>query len=403
MTRTFFAVAVSIAASLLAQQPTTVSPAAVQALQTTFADVARRVAPGVVTLRAYVRTAGPADATSPVPEPAAAGARAATAASTAPAAGWLVPAGPPDYPGFELLAAASGFVVREDGEILSCNHALRREDGSLPDLIEIETHDHARLLGELVGTEPTVNLAIVQATVFPNGHPRKLVPLVFGDSEALAPGHQLLALGDPAGPERFLAAATFVAQPDRDCYQDLLSAFFLQVGLVAHPEAYGGPLVNLRGEVVGILAPRQVDFGAWRASPRLGIEFGLPSNVVIGLHEAIRTVRSFRSPWLGFAVMSRPEIVAVRGLAAFEALPKPRNGILIENVYQPGPAFDAGLLPGDFLVQFGSTRIFTPVDFQRCLYLAGIGATVTLEVWRDGESLQRELQVLQRPVAATPR
>jgi S1-C subfamily serine protease len=399
---------------LAAQQDVTALPAAVTALQRTLADVTRRTAPGVVTLRAYVRTpAAGGGAAAPAPVRAAAVAAPAAvapelapvpgAAAAARPGGWLLPAAPPDHPGFELLAACSGFVVREDGEILSCNHALRREDGSLPDLIEIETHDNARLFGELVGAEPTVNMAILQATVFPNGHPRKLAPLAFGDSEQLLPGEQLLAVGDPAGPERFLALATFVALPNRDCYQDLLSAFFLQVGMVAHPEAYGGPLVNLRGEVVGILAPRQVAFGAWRSSPRLGVEFGLPSKVVAELHEAIRSVRSFRSPWLGFAVMSRPELAAARGIAAFEALPKPRNGILVENVFEPGPAFAAGIRPGDFLVQFGDTRIFTPVDFQRCLYLTGIGGTAKLELWRDGATLHRELAIEQRPPEATPR
>lgn len=391
--------AAAVAANPSAQQPEAApatpppvrSPAvaAAMAVHDAFGEVARAVRPGVVTLRAFVKD-GAADA--PPPE-----------ATSGPAAGWVLPAGPADYPGFRLLGTCSGFVVDAAGEILTCNHALRRADGALPDLIEIETHDFARLLGEIVGAEPTVNLAIVQATVFPNGHPRTLPALRLGDSDAMQPGQWTLAFGDPAGPERFVAVGTFIAQPSRDCYQDLLSAFYLQVGLQAHPEAYGGPLVDLDGNVIAILAPRQTAPGQWQASPRLGIEFGLPSKIVVGLHESIRTVRSLQSPWLGLAVMSRPELAAARGLEAFQAMAKPRNGILVENVFQPGPAFDVGIAPGDWLVTFGKTRIFTPVDFQRCLYLAGIGTKVELELFRDGQVLHREAIVQLRPAAATPR
>lgn len=376
-----------------------------------FVDVARRVMPGVVTLRAFARvnrppivadaarTAAPAAVHGP-------GSNADSVANPLPgpgAPGWVAPIPTSDYPGFRLHAACSGFVVEASGEILTCNHALRLADGALPDLLEIETFDNSRLLGEIVGAEPTVNLAIVQATVFPNGHSKQLPVLPWGDSEGMAPGEYVLAFGDPAGPERFLQFGAFIAQPNRDCYQDLLSAFYMQVGLVAHPEAYGGPLVNTRGEVIGILAPRQVTEGRWQASARLGVEFGLPSKIVTGLHESIRMARSFRSPWLGMAVMSRAEFANLRGLEAFTALPKPRSGILIENVFAPGPASGAGIQPGDFLVTFGQTRVFTPVDFQRALYLAGIGAKVELELWRDGTTLHRELLVEQRPAEATPR
>ena len=82
---------------------------------------------------------------------------------------------------------------------------------------------------------------------------------------------------------------------------------------------------------------------------------------------------------------------------------KPRNGILIENVYQPGPAFVSGILPGDWLVTFDKTRIFTPVDFQRQLYLAGIGTSIRVEIFRGGETSWHELVIEERPKAATPR
>jgi len=348
------------------------------------AQIAAKIWPGIVTVRVYERFDPEAEE------------------QVIPEGGWVQE---PEisYPGYREYGALSGWVVAEEGEILTCNHGLLKKDGSAPDLIEIETNDYQRILAERVGIEPTVNIAILQAVVWPNGHPKKLPTLQWGDSEACASGHTLLAFGDPSGPARFLQQATFVAQPSRDCYQDLLSAFYMQVGMVAHPQSYGGPLIDLNGRVVGIIAPRQSSPGKWAASNRFGVEFALPTKIVKNLYEAIRVVRSFHSPWLGFAVMSRPEIAKVRGIKAYQELQKPRNGILIEGVFDPGPAFLSGIKPNDWLVTFNKTRIFTPVDFQRQLYLSGIGGKVRVEIFRDGKLEWHELQIEERPAAAKPR
>ena len=356
--------------------------------QRAFVEVARRTQPSVVTVRAYVK------------KPAAAAA--AVEASGPAAAGWME-GEVVEYPGYELLAAGSGFFVDPSGDVLTCHHVLQRPDGTPADLFELELQDNSRVIAELVGAEPTVNLAILHAMVFPNGHARDCKPLAFADSDLLECGQWTLGFGDPVGPEKFFAVGTFITRPTRDCYQDHLSAFFLQTAMVAHPQAHGGPLVDLDGRVVGVLAPRKPTPGLVSTEPRFGIEYALPSKIVAGLYDSIRQVRSFQSPWLGFSVMSRAEIATQRGIEAFHAMNKPRAGILIENVWKAGPAAKAGILPGDFLCGFDGTRIFTPVDFQKCMYLSGIGKTVKLELFRDGEVRHAELTIERRPAEATPR
>lgn len=374
--------------------PTPMTPARERAseVQQAFAEVARQVLPSVVTVRAFVRVpAKPVDA-----------AEANKGEKATSAGGWEV-AGEQteDYPGFKLLSAGSGFVVDAKGEVLTCLNALKKPDGSMPDLLDVEANDGSRMIAEIVGSEPTVNLAIVQCTVFPTGK-SQLVPLRFGDSDAVETGHWVLGFGDPSGPDKFIGIGTFIARPTRDCYQDYLSAFFLQVAMVAPPQAYGGPLVNLRGEVIGVLAPRHPQPGNV-AEPRFGIEYAMPSKIVEGLWQSIRQVRSSKSPWLGFSVMSRAEIAAARGLEAFQAMQKPKQGILIENVFQPSPAGNLGILPGDFLMALDSTTIFAPVDFQKALYLAGIGKRVRLKLYREGSVFEQEIQIEVRPQDATPR
>jgi S1-C subfamily serine protease len=182
-----------------------------------------------------------------------------------------------------------------------------------------------------------------------------------------------------------------------------LSAFYLQTAMTVPPDAYGGPLLDVHGDVIGVLAPGVATLGVLAAHPRFGIEYAMPSKIVEGLYRSIRQVKTFRSPWLGFSVMSRAELAAQRGVEAFNALSKPKNGILIENVFRPSPAADAGILPGDFLVGFDAYKVSTPVDFQKYMYLAGVGKSVKLEIFRAGETLSKELAITARPPEAVPR
>lgn len=374
----------AIAQHELHPDPASEGPRAAIAVQQTFAQICKRTLPSVVCVRAFERV--PADVTEPAPN----------------GPKW-VNTEPAEYEGMRVFSAGSGFVVDGNGDILTCTHLLQKADGSLADLIDIELVDATRVICEVIGTEPTVNLAILQPMVFPNGHSQKLPPLRFGDSDATQPGDWALGFGDPFGPAKYFAVGSFVAQPSRDCYQDYLSAFFAQVSMVAHPEAYGGPIVDVHGDVIGILAPRHPKPGGLTDEPRYGIEYVMPGKIVQGLYEAIRQSRSTRSPWLGYSVMSRPEIARVRGLEAYQAMEKPKAGILIENVFEPSQAMTVDIRPGDWLTAFGETRIFTPVDFQKALYIAGIGAVVELELWRDGETTRKKIVVEERPKVAAPR
>jgi S1-C subfamily serine protease len=365
--------------------PSSHDPSVATSLQRSFTEIARKAAQSIVTVRAYVRAGE-----EPVPDPDA-------------AEGWGESALNDDYPGFQMRSAASGFIVSDAGDVLTCLHALQRPDGTLVDLVDLEMHDRRRIIGEVIGTEPTVNLAVVRCAVFPAGDRPALAPLAFGDSDAMECGAWVFGVGDPAGPEKFFAVGSFITRPSRDCYQELLSAFYIQAAMTAHPEAYGGPLLNLDGEVIGILSPRSPKPGFEATAPRFGVEFALPSKIVRGLYESLRQARSFRSPWLGVSVMSRAEIVANDGPDALATMNAPRHGILIENVFRPGPAALADVQPGDFLVKFDGNVVFSPVDFQRYLYLAGIGKSVKLEFSRGGKALSKELRVLERPAEALPR
>jgi serine protease Do len=386
-----------------AHQPTTTPPPAAPLAADFAVRTAKVVFPSVVTVRAYRRRASEAPATPAAAQTATP--PSATASDPAPT-GWLLNPTRDDYPGFTLLRAGSGFLVGREGEgdVLTNLDIVEDAPDTVADLVEVETQDGSRILCDVLGCEPTLNLAMLRAAVFPNWSRPALPPVVWGDSDAAEPGQLLLACGDPIGPEKFLASGLLAAKPARDCYQELLSAAYLQLSLVVPTPALGGPLADLDGRVLGLTCRLRLEEGA-EVSPGLAqrCTFALPSKIAQGIYESIREARSVRSPWFGFAVMSRTEIAAVRGAEAFQKLAKPRSGILVENVFAPSPAAAAGVLPGDFLVQFGAVEIHAPVDFQRQMYLTGIGRTAKLTFWRQGERFEREIEVAERPAAAKPR
>lgn len=356
------------------------------ALQDAFAAVAERVFPSIVTVSAYVR--------EPEVAPVEAGA--------APTKGAWVKQIDHDYPGFRRIGSGSGVILSAEGDILTNRHFLLQENGEPADLVDVETVDNRHTLCRVVGMEPTLNLAVLAFEVFSQENPPRCAPIAFGNSFDLRPGHWAISVGDPFGPEKFFAPGVFASNASRECYQEQLTATYLQAAVLGHPGAYGGALVNLRGEFVGLLTPRGVALGA-AAAPATGIELALPSNIIQGLYRTIKRNESFRSPWLGTAVMSIGELRRSLGAQAFDALARPRVGIYVENVFAPSPAADAGVQVGDFLVSLDGVLIGSPLDFQKQLYLAGIGGTVRLELFRAGETYTREIVVLERPAEAVTR
>ena len=359
-------------------------------LQREFAQITKSVMPSVVTVRGYVKKSGNQE----------------TSRATAPK-GWIaLEARTVDYEGYQLVSAGSGFFASDDGDVLTALQPLKLKNGSLVDLVDIEAQDGARAIAEIVGVEPTLNLAVLHSVVFLNWFEVKGRTLKIGDSDAVEPGEWTLGFGDPAGPQKFVGTGVLAAKPARDCYQELLVSAYMQTSLRVPQQGYGGPLVNLRGELIGITIPLEVD-------PSLGVEgsslqdecsYALPSKIFTGLYESIREARSFKSPWFGFAVMSRAEIAKAKGFEAFQKMNKPKTGgILIESIFTPSPAAAAGVQPGDFLVKFDGKEISAPVEFQRALYLSGIGHEATLEFFRDGETLIKKIKIEQRPAEAKPR
>lgn len=280
------------------------------------------------------------------------------------------------HPGFDRIGQGSAFVVSDQGFLLTAHSLLRDvKTGRMADRIEVELGDE-RLEGRLVGAEPSINLAVLKVE-----HRGAFQPVTIGDSNSAAVGHWAIAIGDPPGPGTVFATGSISAVPERECYQEQRSATLLRSSAQVPAGAVGGPLLNIYGEVIGISLPQQ--FRGWS-------DFALPMELAMTLYEPLLVRESIRSPWIGVSVQTRGS-------------ERPLDGLLIDDVFDPSPASRADIRVGDVLLYLGPDKVATVGDFQRWLYLNGIGATVEIKIWREFEISKRTITIEERPASAKMR
>jgi S1-C subfamily serine protease/mono/diheme cytochrome c family protein len=374
-----------------------------RSLQDAFAGVAERVVPSVVGVAGLIRQT---DGAAPAPDG---------------GGSWRGGAEERLYQGFRPARQGSGFLVSDDGYILTAQHLLSDDAGKPVDAVDIELHDGRHEIARIVGTEPTINLGILKLEQLPGRTPLELQAARIGTSGSVRVGHWAIALGNPPGPGTTFAVGTLSSRPERQCYQEELTATLMQASLAIPVGAHGGPLANIEGEVVGLMVP-----GPGAEFPELvqatrSVEFALPIDLAMAIYEPLKLRESRKSPWLGFSVLElgavrlrEPESNAVgeppargavsrRRLSSGRRSQLPRLGVYIDDVFEPSPAAAAGVRIGDVLLSIDGHALVSVVEFQRRLYLSGIGRTIELELYRDGQTLEKRVTVAVRPDAARPR
>ena len=128
----------------------------------------------------------------------------------------------------------------------------------------------------------------------------------------------------------------------------------------------------------------------------------LPINLVLNLYEALKVAHSTRSPWIGVSVLELDRVAAARDPEK-PAPALPVHGVGIDDVFAPSPAAAAGVRTGDFLVELGGHAVQSVADFQKWMYVLGIGAKVELGLLRDGKPVRATVTIEPRPAEATTR
>ena len=285
--------------------------------------------------------------------------------------------GMPPMPDEPRRASGSGFIIRQDGYVVTNAHVVESADR-----IQVRLADGRRFEARVVGQDERVDLALVKVEA------KGLPVAALGDSNRLRVGEFVLALGHPFGLEQTVSfgivsrkgAPLLVAAPGFD---------FIQTDAAVNPGNSGGPLVNMAGEVVGVnsMAARNGTIG-----------FAIPVNLVKGLLPQLAEKGKVEWGWLGVGIAELSDDEAPR-----YGLPEGR-GVLIRNVVAGQPADRGGVKPDDVVMSVNGTNIEGPGDLQRIIASTPVGQTVKLLVMRDGKTAELSVTVgaYQGPNAARP-
>ncbi len=314
---------------------------------------------------------------------------------------------PPEIPAAGLVqieagdpsrARGIGFVVEKDGFILTTYRNLVTDGTSeLPENIRVfSAADPGRPRAtRIIGVEPTLDLAILKTD-----DAEGLVALPRSpDPAAIAPGTPIAAVRGINNGGVTLTEGAVTALNTRECYQESLTSTMFRALIDIPPASTGSPVVlAATGEIAAIFTgykPQAVDDHTEDA----GETHLLPIHLCFNIYESLKQKQSLKSPWTGFSVRPLTEAEC----RFFPTARTHNGGIAIEHVWKNSPAERLGIRVNDILVQFAYNRILSPADFQKWLYMYGVGGSVKLTILRDGKDyLVTEYVIEERPAWAKP-
>ena len=264
---------------------------------------------------------------------------------------------PKDY---RQRSLGSGFLIDEEGYILTNNHVVEKTDE-----IKVKLANDKEYSAEIVGRDPQTDLALIRID-----SDEPLRPLSLGDSEALEVGEWVVAIGNPFGLTHTVTAGIVSAKYRKigaGSYEN-----FIQTDAPINPGNSGGPLLNTQGEVVGI---NTAIFA--RGGGSVGIGFAIPINMAKDLLPQLKRGKVVRG-WLGVMIQKiTPELKEKLGLTE-------TKGALVADVTKGSPAEEAGMKRGDVIVSFDGQPIKEMGELPFVVAATPVGKRVTVEVLRKG-------------------
>jgi len=265
----------------------------------------------------------------------------------------------------------SGVIVSADGYILTNNHVV-----SGADEVTVTFADGKQLKAKIVGADKATDVAVVKVDA------QGLPAAVLGDSDSVAVGEWVLAVGSPLGFDQTVTSGIISAKGRQvgvtnGGYED-----FLQTDCAINPGNSGGPLVNLRGEVIGIntaIASRSGGFS--------GIGFAIPVNMAQSIMSQIRSTGKVTRGRIGAAIQDLTEDLAKS--FGYEG----REGALVGDVVPNSPAAKAGLQAGDIVVKFQGKPVKTSSQLRNAVAATAPDTTAEIEFIRDGKPVTVKVHV----------
>lgn len=281
----------------------------------------------------------------------------------------------------------SGFIVDADGYVITNRHVIEEATR-----ITVRLQNGEEYRGTVIGSDDETDLAVIKIKAS-----KPLPTIRFGDSDSVEVGDWVLAIGSPFGLDQTVTAG-IISKLQRESPQFTSFQKFMQTDAAINRGNSGGPLVNMRGEVIGINSQIATTTGDYN-----GIGFALPSSEAASVYQKIRAEGKVRRGYLGINPESvKPEFAKVYGL------PDAKGAIVVNLSDLDGPAAKAGVEPGDVIVEIGGQQIQSAQDLITKIASLPVGQNVSIVAMREtnGKFEKRTFNVTlgERPsqVAQTP-
>ena len=297
---------------------------------------------------------------------------------------------------YSQQGTGSGSIIDEDGHILTNYHVVQGAQQ-----LDVALADKSHYKAKVIGTDPSNDMAVIQISA-----PReKLHPVKLGVSADLKIGQKVLAIGNPFGLDRTLTTGIIsgLGRPLRAPDGRLIESV-IQTDAAINPGNSGGPLLNSRGEMIGInsaIANPQGEGGGF-----IGIGFAVPVNKAKELIPDLIALGHARKPWLGVQTIPMNQNIAERFDFAVD------KGLMIVSIASNSPAQRAGLhvgntpvsdgwtqfnIGGDIIVKIDDRTIETSDDLNSALNSHKIGDSVNVEIVRSGKRINVTLKLDEQP------
>lgn len=279
-------------------------------------------------------------------------------------------------------SAGSGFIVTNDGYILTNNHVIENSDR-----LEVTLSDGRKLRATVIGTDPATDLAVIK--IDGSGLPIAIL----GDSDAVEQGDWVVALGSPFGLQQTLTVGV-VSATRRELQQSQFSNY-IQTDASINPGNSGGPLVNMEGEVIGINT--MIIRGPF-SQGNVGIGFAITSNNARTVFDQLVKAGRVSRGYLGVTIVDLDEARA-RSLGV-----ERDSGVLVQDVPdQETPAGKAGLMSGDVITAFDGNRVRSQRELTNLVAAQPVGKSVRVDFLRNGQEQSVIVELAERPDTLTAR
>ena len=275
----------------------------------------------------------------------------------------------------ESGALGSGFVVSEDGYIVTNNHVVSNADE-----IFVKFSDGREYKTKLIGTSPEVDIAVLKIE-----SNEKFKPLEFSDSDKVEIGQWSIAFGNPMGLNDSMTVGVVSASGRSSLGIEEIENF-IQTDAAINQGNSGGPLIDINGQVIGVNTAILSTSGG-----SVGLGFAIPSNLVSVVKDSIISTGKFEKPYIG-VYLNNLDSEKIKALNI-----KSTNGVLIAKVIENGPAAKAGMQANDVVVAVNGKSVNSAGAFIGELAAKKIGETVELSIIRNSQTLKIRVPLEEVP------